>query len=138
MPKISRLRRTFLSKIQELRARLSESEKTKDALRRSTETAQRLAQENEVLAQIGRIISSTLKIEEVYERFSRETRKLTHFDRIVVCIVDPGEESFTITYALGLEISVWAMGTSFPMAGSTVERVVHTQRGVIFQPHSSG
>jgi len=50
-------------------------------LRTSEESSKRLAQENLSIAEIGRIISSTLKIEEVYERFAEEVKKLIHFDR---------------------------------------------------------
>ena len=52
--------------------------------KRAEEAAARLAQENAVMAEIGRIISSTLNIDEVYERFAEEVRKLIPFDRIAV------------------------------------------------------
>ena len=48
------------------------------------ETTRNLAQENAIMAEIGRIISSTLNIEEVYERFAEKVRKLIPFDRITV------------------------------------------------------
>ncbi len=45
-------------------------------LKRAEETVRRLANENAIISDISRIISSTLNIEEVYERFAQEVKKL--------------------------------------------------------------
>ena len=45
-----------------------------DAIRRREGAARRLAEENAVMAEIGRIISSTLNIEEAYQLFSRKVK----------------------------------------------------------------
>ena len=65
---------------------ITERKRVEEALQRSEEGARRLSQENAGMAEIGRIISSTLNIEEVYERFSQEVRKLVPFDRIGIQI----------------------------------------------------
>ena len=52
--------------------------------RRSREIAERLAGELAVIAEIGRLIGSTLAIDEVYERVAAEARKLIPFDRLSV------------------------------------------------------
>ena len=75
-----------------------------DALQRSEEAATRLAQENATVAEIGQIISSTLNIEEVYERFAEEVRKVLPFDRVSVNTMDPDLTSITITYTFGVKI----------------------------------
>ena len=67
---------------------ITERKRAEEALRRSEEEAKRLAQENAIMAEIGRIISSTLNIEEVYERFAEEVRKLIPFDRIAIKIIN--------------------------------------------------
>lgn len=46
--------------------------RAEEALIRSEEAAQRLANETETIAEIGRIITSTFNIEEVYERFANK------------------------------------------------------------------
>ena len=56
--------------------------------RLSRETAEQLAGETAVIADIGRIISSTMNIAEVYERFAEAVRKVVPFDRIVINIID--------------------------------------------------
>ena len=49
---------------------INDRKRAEEALMRSEKTAKRLAQESAIIAEIGRIISSTLNIEEVYERFA--------------------------------------------------------------------
>jgi len=78
--------------------------RAEEALRKSEEESRKLAQENAIMAEIGRIISSTLKIEEVYERFVEEVRKLISFDRIAIRTIDPKEKMVTIAYISGIDI----------------------------------
>ena len=44
----------------------------------------RAEQETAILADIGRLIGSTLNIDEVYERFAAETKKLIPFDSLAI------------------------------------------------------
>ena len=53
-----------------------ERKEAQEALQKSEEQAKRLAEQNEVLAEIGRIISSTLDIEAVYEPFAEQVRSV--------------------------------------------------------------
>ena len=61
---------------------ITERKRTEKTVRRSEETAKRMAQENAIMAEIGRIISSSLNIQDVYEQFAREVRKLIPFDEL--------------------------------------------------------
>jgi PAS domain S-box-containing protein len=70
---------------------ITEREKMEEALRCSEEAANRLARENAIIAEIGRIISSTMNIEEVYERFAQEVEKLIPVDRCVFTIIILGK-----------------------------------------------
>ena len=67
---------------------ISERKRAEEALRKSEEQAKQLAQENSIIAEIGRIISSTLNVEEVYERFTEEVQKIIPFDRIVINVTN--------------------------------------------------
>jgi len=49
---------------------INERKKIEEAYMLSRNEAHRISKENEILAEIGRIVSSTLNIEEVYERFA--------------------------------------------------------------------
>ena len=105
-------------------------------LRESEETARLMAQENAVIADIGRIISSTLEIEEVHERFAAETRKLISFDRIAVSLNNPEETTATVAYASGLELEGRKIGDVYPLHHTSNEEVVRTRAGLLVQPEA--
>ena len=60
--------------------------------RRNREIAERLAKEMAIIAEIGRLIGSTLDIDEVYGMVAAETGKLIPFDRLSVNLNNPREE----------------------------------------------
>ena len=55
----------------------------------------RAEQEIDILAEIGRVIGSTLDIDEVYERFAVNARKLIPFDRLSVNLINLDGKSFS-------------------------------------------
>ncbi len=59
-----------------------------ETMRETANRERRLAQENEVIAEVGRIIGSTLNIEEVFELFAVEVSHLISFDMIGASVVD--------------------------------------------------
>ena len=61
---------------------VTEMKRTQEALRQSEMAARRLAEENEVVAEVGRINSSSLNIEEIYQQFGDEVKKLIPYDRL--------------------------------------------------------
>jgi PAS domain-containing protein len=63
---------------------ITEAKKAEEERQKSEEASGRLAQENAIMAEIGRIISSTLNVEEVYESFANEAQKLIPFDRVSI------------------------------------------------------
>ncbi|MCU0562979.1 MAG: GAF domain-containing protein [Desulfobacterales bacterium] len=93
--------------------------RTEDALQRSELEAKRLAAEEAVMANIGRIITSTLKIEEVYEQFAAEVRKILPFDRIAINIVDADGQTVTTQYVAGLAVDGRDAGDCFAYNGSS-------------------
>ena len=100
--------------------------------RRSREIAERLAEEMAIIAEIGRIVGSTLNIDEVYEKLAAEVRKLIPFDRIHVNLNSPDGEYFTIAYASGLDVTERRPGNRVPLAGSISEVVTRTRAGLYF------
>ena len=63
---------------------ITDRKRAEEALRQSQEAAERLANELAILADIGRLIGSTLEIDKVYERVTTEIRKLIPFDSLIV------------------------------------------------------
>jgi PAS domain S-box-containing protein len=90
----------------------------------------------DIIVEIGRLISSTLEIEEVYERFAVEVRKLIPFDRININLKDPGGETFTLAYVAGVDIPGRRAGDRIPLRGSITEEVLRTRAGLFLHPVS--
>ena len=106
------------------------------ALQKSEEAARRLAHENAIMAEIGRIISLTLNIGEVYERFAEEVRKLISFDRIAIRTINPKDNTVAIAYISGVDVESHRFGDTTPLSGSVAEECMRTQSGFLFQPDS--
>jgi len=100
---------------------------------RAEEAAKRLSQENAIMAEIGRIISSTLEIDEVYDRFAGAVRHLIDFDRIAICTIDAEHQTGTVAYEMGKEIPGRRLGEVFPLSQSVYEHILKTRSGVLVQ-----
>jgi two-component system cell cycle sensor histidine kinase/response regulator CckA len=97
--------------------------------------AERKRTEKEVilLADIGRMIGSTLEIEEVYDRVAGEIRKMIPFDSMIVILSCAKQETLNVAYVSGLDIAGRSVGDSYPMQGTVWEEMIRTRRGVIVQ-----
>ena len=113
---------------------ITERKQAEEALKRSEETARQLSQENAIIAEIGRIISSTLNIEEVYGRFAEEVCKVIPFDRVSVNVINPDRTSITIAYAFGIKVGDINEGDVLPLDAPFNENIVSRRQGVLIQP----
>ncbi len=107
------------------------SKHAEEARRSSEEEARYLAQENAVIAEIGRIISSSLNIDEVYERFAEEVRKLIPIDRVTINIINPRDNTATTAYISGTELLHRKKGDVYPLASTVTEGVRHTRKSLL-------
>jgi len=112
---------------------VTERKRAEEEQRRNRETAERLAGEIGVIAEIGRLIGSTLDIEEVYERFAAEAKKLIPFDRLVVNLNKPREDERLCVYVSGVDIPGRRPGNSKSLSGSTDDMLLRTRSGIIVQ-----
>lgn len=115
---------------------VTEHKRVDEALRLSEEAARRLAKENEVIAEIGKIISASLNIEETYERFAEEARKLIPFDRIMVALNHPKEGIAKVAYVSGIGLEERRIGDVYPLKQSGNEEVMRSRAGLLVQPES--
>ena len=115
-----------MSEVEALRARVSELESLEHE-------NQRLANDHALLAQIGQINSSSLDIDEAYERFAERVSELVPFDRISINAVDLESNSFTISYVSGIDVVSWRPGVTAPLPGNLTNPVVQRGAGVIVQ-----
>jgi two-component system cell cycle sensor histidine kinase/response regulator CckA len=111
----------------------SARKQAEEALRESEREALRLARENAVLAEIGRIISSTLNIEEVYERFAKEVHKLIPFDAVAINLINYEEGTITVPFVSEITIPGCQSGEVLPLASSVTGKVMQIRSGLIIQ-----
>jgi diguanylate cyclase (GGDEF)-like protein/PAS domain S-box-containing protein len=115
---------------------VTDQRRVEEEQRRNRETAERLAEEMAVIAEIGRVIASTLDIGEVYERFAAETRKLIPFDSLAINLLNLREKRIYPAYVSGSVIVGRRQGDSMAMTGTLSEAVMRTRTGLLIQPAS--
>jgi PAS domain S-box-containing protein len=116
---------------------VTEPKRAEEQLLKSRAIAERLAEETKVIAEIGRLISSTLEIDEVYERFAAEVRKLIPFDRLAINLLNFHDNTVSIAYVFGPDISERMRGDSLPLSGTVSGAVIRTQTGLILNPQNA-
>jgi two-component system, cell cycle sensor histidine kinase and response regulator CckA len=112
---------------------ITERKRAEEALRISEEKAKQIAQENAIVAEIGRIISSSLNIKEVYERFAEEVHKLIPFDRIVINLNDLEKNTVTVAYTSGIVVPGRQAGDVIPLNDSVNQEIIHTRSSLLIQ-----
>jgi PAS domain S-box-containing protein len=122
---------------EELRAEITERKRLEEEKQQEQQKTKRLAEEMAAIAEIGRVIGSSLDINEVYERFAAEARKLIPFDRISVSVINPGGNSITVAYASGFHMSSRRPGSVIPITGSVTEIFIRRQSGLIIHTESA-
>ena len=86
------------------------------------------------LATIGRIISSSLDVEEVYEPFAQQVRELISSERIVITIAGPEQDVFTTAYVSGGDVAQRRMGDVAALDSSMTQEVIRRRAGLLIQP----
>ncbi len=110
---------------------ITERKKAADALRQSEESARLLAEENAVVAEIGKIVSSSLDIQQIYHLFAKELRRLIYFDRIAINIINPDQYTFAIPYVWGPKVPQRTEADIVPLAGTASEEVFKTAKSIL-------
>ena len=93
--------------------------------------ASRLVQEKASMAEIGRIIGSTLAIEDVYERFADEVRRIIPFDNIAINLIDHDNKTVSVPYVAGIDVPGRRPGEVFPLRGTIAEEAARTRKGFL-------
>ena len=79
-----------------------------------------------VVDEVARIITSTLNIDEVYEKFALEVKNLVGFDRMNINTIDYGRNTFEIKYQFGEEALQLSVNTTGPLEGTPTGKVADT------------
>ena len=97
------------------------------------EEARRLAAENETLGEIGRIIGSSLDIDDVYAGFGEQLRSLIEFDRLSISLVNLDDNTFTNAYVIGDEIRGRNPGEVTSLEGTVTNEAVLSRSAMVVQ-----
>lgn len=115
---------------------ITERRETEKELRRNKDVAERLAQEMAIIAEIGKLVGSTLDTKEIYGRFAAEVRKLVPFDRLSVNLHDVDKGVLKPVYVSGEYIAGRQPGDVFPLKDSVSEVLIRTRAGIFSHPLS--
>jgi PAS domain S-box-containing protein len=97
----------------------------------------RIEEENTFIARIGRIIDSTLDINEVYTRFAAEVKKMIPWDQLLVRVKrkKPHDNEFWVAYSDGIVDPSWRVGSPYsPRRGKATSEVMTTRKALCIQP----
>ncbi|MBN4064759.1 GAF domain-containing protein [Dehalococcoides mccartyi] len=107
------------------------SAKQYSLLEQESTERQRLADESQRIAEIGRIVSSTLDINEVFSSFIEQARALLPFHRLVISLVDESAEFFMDVLIDGRSIDDGKPDNQHPIAGDVKEQVIRNNEVLV-------
>ncbi|NQW20264.1 MAG: GAF domain-containing protein [Chloroflexi bacterium] len=92
--------------------------------------ARKEASERAALAELGRVVSSTLDIEIVFERCAEQVRALLPADRISIALADDEGDIFEYTYVYGVTVPGWERGATGTINSSPLQPVFEYHSGI--------
>ena len=104
-------------------------------LAESEERFKAAAEENAVMAEIGRIVGSSLDLSLVFDRFADQARRLIPSDTIAVMIVNAAGNRFSISYMAGMSLPARQPGQTYSLEGTVTAKTYRTGRPVLYQPN---
>jgi signal transduction histidine kinase len=112
---------------------ITDRKRAEEGLIQSEENARQLARENATMAELGRIITSTLNIDEIYQSFTEEVEKIISFDRIVINVIDTEKNTVKNVYIAGKELHDRNVKDIYPLEGSGNAEMVRTKSTLLIQ-----
>ncbi len=92
--------------------------------------ARKEVSERSALAELGRVVSSTLDLETVFERCAEQVRTLLPADRIAIALADDEGQTFEYTYVSGIPVPGWDRGATDTIASSPLQPVFEYHSGI--------
>ena len=105
-------------------------------LAESEDRVRATAEENAAMAEIGRIIGSSLDISAVYARFAEQTERLIPSDLVAIINVHPETDEFSVAYIAGTSIPERQPGKTYPLEGTATAQAYSAGKPVLYQPPS--
>ena len=109
-------------------------ERRTSELAESEERVRAASVENAAMAEIGRVIGSSLDIGLVYARFAEQTERLISSDMIAILNVHPDGSQFRVAFMAGMSIPERMPNETYPMEGTATAEAYMTGQPVLYQP----
>jgi two-component system NtrC family sensor kinase len=90
------------------------------------EELQASIQEKAVVDEVAHIVTSTLDIDQVYDQFVQEMKKLVDFDRTSINLTDHRAGVFLVRYEAGINYPGRRRGDVVPLQGTVTQRIMDT------------
>ena len=104
--------------------------RAEEALRQAhNQLEQRVQEHTEEMAvvdQVARIVTSTLDVDQVYEQFAQEMKKLVDFDRVNINVIDHQAKTYTLKYLHGSDRVDRTEGSVWPLGNSQTQHILTT------------
>jgi two-component system, cell cycle sensor histidine kinase and response regulator CckA len=103
------------------------------------ENERRVSHENGVLAEVGRIITSSRSVHDAYQDFAEQVNRLVQSDQIDIVTVDPEGGTLRVEYVSGLRSDDIAgqQGFTRPLNGTLLEKVMGRGTGILSVPRDN-
>ena len=95
------------------------------------------AEELAGLAEIGRVVTSSVDIDEVYDTLSDRVERLVRFDRLAIWTVDLLRQNLVVSYLRGADEPGFERGRSFPLARATGRGLLASQSGAVVKEETA-
>ena len=110
---------------------ISQRREAEAALSRLEEQQRLAAQDNAAIADIGRLVSSTLDLDDLFQQFAAELGKLVPFDRLNINFVDLENGVYRFKFISGLDWPNRNPGETFSLTGTHTDYIVTTGQTLI-------
>ena len=100
------------------------------------QAARRLAAENHLLADVGRIITLSPNIDDVYQRFADRIREHIAFDYMSISLVGVEDGVSNSAYVSGIDVPGRRAGDKIPLQGALSEAVMRTRSAKLIEANS--
>ncbi|MCX5736646.1 MAG: GAF domain-containing protein, partial [candidate division NC10 bacterium] len=94
--------------------------------------------EQETLAELERILNSSLDIQEVYPLFAERAATLIPFDRIAITLIDREKDYFTTLYEAGVCVPGRQRGGQASLAGTMTAAITTFRKTLLLQGRPQG
>jgi len=137
IPVLNVVKNTFLKGRRVLIASLTditEKKQAEETLRRNERKLLKLNQEAEFMAEIGKVVNSSLDLDEIFSIFSEKVNKLIPFDGIAIGLIEAEGGRVTLAYVSGSELETRRRGEDFPLKASLAEVSLRTKSSILLAP----